>query len=1326
MDQANAADRTIQLTKLLHSSLARLAASVNMGVALFGCDGSLIDSVHWSQTCEPTFGEISANECFSTRPHPKTTTDPAVTPSRCTAGYNFISAPILSGQNQFAILIIGPFLLTESLRTSQEDTFPPLCTAVQCPRSISAAEQPWMLDLLAVNAEMIGLKVDTIAHERTTQKLKESHRQLQGFFQAAPLGLVVSYNKNLIKTNAKFCEITGYAADELINRSCRRFYQSDQEYARVHKELAQHMWQAGKMGYVETKCIRKDGSIRDIALFTAPIDPQDRKSGAAVVFQDITIQKANEEALRTSRDKLESLFRAVPVGLSILRKRHFHAVNEQMATITGYDKDEMILMHLRQFYGSHDEYIRVGEALYTTLWQSGRTDVETKMLRKDGTFRDVHISMTPIDIEDHEAGVAASCVDITERKTNEQMLRHHRGMLQSLFNAVPVGLTIIKNRTIAAINKPLADLLGYPMEDLIHVPTRKFYRSNEEFYRVREELYGKLWRKGRHHHVETELISADGSIHAVSLFAAAIDPNDPEAGAAVAIYDLTEQKNTQKQLQLNEDRFRTIADFTGQLLYDYDIKSGEIIWTGKTAAMTGFPLTELNQLGIEGWFDLVHPADRGDVMEELEAAIREHKLFQSAYRLQKADSSYIHLEEEGVPFYDAHSNPKHMIGIIRDVTSRVEMEQELIASENRYRTLFEAAGNAIIVFHDDIIIDCNQQALQIFRCTREELLGLSLIALSPEFQSDGIPSQYKIDKNNSEIEQGTLQKFEWLHQRFTGELFEAEIYLNPFEYSGMQCIHASLRDITYRKEAEKALRESEYRFRSFYDTNPEGIVLLDFEGVILDTNKAFLRESGYRLDQCVGHHFKEFLLDEYDQARVVEAFVSLKAGVANTVPLECSYKNANDTLIPVSAKGWLVVDNMSQPMYIGIFIKNLSVEKALSREKAALEKQIIQAQKSEAIGTLAGGIAHDFNNILGGIIGYTELALLKMEADEENSTRQYLQRVLEIGHRAKDLVLQILRFSRNAGTRVEPINLIPIVKESSRLLRSTIPSTITIQKNFNIEDDQILGDATQIHQVLMNLATNGYHAMKKTGGTLSIGLERVRLERCKRFLTMEIPPGEYIRLSIQDTGAGMSNTVLERIFEPYFTTKNVNEGTGLGLAVTLGIVKGHKGLIEVETELGAGTCFSLYLPRSTAEIIQNQTNDQRLPLGHGERILVVDDEEYFREIIREGLSLLGYVVDMQSNSPQTLQAFENDPLGYNLLITDLTMPELTGTQLARRVLALNPDLPIILCTGFSETVTEENASHFGIAQLLLKPINIEEMATAVRKVLDAAGTINTN
>ncbi|MGB3226298.1 MAG: response regulator, partial [Desulforhopalus sp.] len=442
-----------------------------------------------------------------------------------------------------------------------------------------------------------------------------------------------------------------------------------------------------------------------------------------------------------------------------------------------------------------------------------------------------------------------------------------------------------------------------------------------------------------------------------------------------------------------------------------------------------------------------------------------------------------------------------------------------------------------------------------------------------------------------------------------------------------------------------------------------------------------------------------------------------RSGIAQNEPLQASYRAKDGKTIPVSFRGWLVVDEESKPLYLGVFIKDLTKEKALAKDKNELEKQVIRAQKSEAIGTLASGIAHDFNNILGGIIGYTELAIYKDPTVIDAKTKKYLDRVLEASNRAKNLVLQILRFSRSTDTMMEPINLTPLVKEALLLLQSTLPKTISIKQIITANPDKILGDSTQIHQVIMNLATNAYHAMRETGGVLTLNISNTTLQSAKQFMSMTIPPGQYIKITVTDTGCGMLPSVVERIFEPYFTTKSVNEGTGLGMAVVSGIVKSHKGLIDIKSIQGKGTIFEVYFPIIQGEETAENFHELNLPVGNGEKILIVDDEEYFLEVVYENLKMLGYHVQPFRNSLEALKEIIDNPYEYDLLITDQTMPEMTGVQLIQEVRKMDNTLPIILCTGFSEVVTEQSARYYGISHFLMKPVNVHDLATAVAKIL---------
>ena len=382
-------------------------------------------------------------------------------------------------------------------------------------------------------------------------------------------------------------------------------------------------------------------------------------------------------------------------------------------------------------------------------------------------------------------------------------------------------------------------------------------------------------------------------------------------------------------------------------------------------------------------------------------------------------------------------------------------------------------------------------------------------------------------------------------------------------------------------------------------------------------------------------------------------------------------------------------------------------------ERLQLELQLQQSQKMEAIGTLAGGIAHDFNNILAAIIGYAELAFSTV--DESDIVRQYLKEVLTAGTRAKDLVQQILTFSRQREETMKPIRPKLIAREVLKLLRASLPSTIEIRQNIESQS-AVLGDPTRIHQVLMNLCTNAAHAMRETGGVLDLRLSDQWLDLEATKIDPNLSPGPYVCLTVSDTGHGMSRWVMDRIFDPFFTTKKEAEGTGLGLSVVHGIVKSLGGAIKVKSTPDIGTTFEVYLPAITHEEEEATITEEATAAGN-EHVLFIDDEPMLVDIARRMLESIGFTVTTRTSPIEALELFRFRPQDFDVVVTDLTMPQMTGDKLAKAILDIRPDLPIILCTGFSESLNEKKAAKDGIRLLLHKPILRKDLAQGINKVL---------
>jgi len=411
-----------------------------------------------------------------------------------------------------------------------------------------------------------------------------------------------------------------------------------------------------------------------------------------------------------------------------------------------------------------------------------------------------------------------------------------------------------------------------------------------------------------------------------------------------------------------------------------------------------------------------------------------------------------------------------------------------------------------------------------------------------------------------------------------------------------------------------------------------------------------------------------------------------------------------------------VLDENGSPLYLLGVSEDITDRKNLEEQGQKLEAQLRHLQKMEAIGTLASGIAHDFNNILSIIIGNSELAMTDMT--DNMSTRTRLQGIFSAGMRGRDLVRQILAFSRQQDEAFVHIQLQPVLKEALKLLRATLPSTIEIHQHIDETCDAIIGDATQIHQVIMNLCTNAYHAMKESNGVLEVSLSTTELVETDlgQFPNAEIGP--HAKLTISDTGVGMPKEILDRCFEPYYTTKGMSEGTGLGLSLVHGIVKSHKGMVRVYSEYGKGTIFNIFVPMIHSKVPSLSSKDSfAIPTG-SERVLVVDDEEQLAAMMELMLERLGYSVTGTTSSREACRIFENAPDDFDLVVTDLTMPNMTGVQLSQKLKKIRPDIPIIICTGFSEHLSSEKARVLGIDGFIMKPVVMKNLAEIIRKALD--------
>jgi two-component system, cell cycle sensor histidine kinase and response regulator CckA len=651
----------------------------------------------------------------------------------------------------------------------------------------------------------------------------------------------------------------------------------------------------------------------------------------------------------------------------------------------------------------------------------------------------------------------------------------------------------------------------------------------------------------------------------------------------------------------------------------------------------------------------------------------------------------------------------------QEIAERRQVDSALRSSEARFRLLIETIPNPVF-FKDEkgFFLGCNAAYAYTIGLPKEKIIGRSLLDLP----GDAFKEVAEIDHRQdlALIQKPGIQVNEAQMLCADGAVRDYMLFKATFrnEHGKVAGLVGIMLDITARKKIEKELKESQILFDSFMRHLPGPAFIKDLHGRYVFVNRAFSQFVGMSTDDGpIGNRDE----DIWDPTTVFQLQANDKA-VRRTRKaasrIETIHMADHKQRYLLTTRFPIFHDNHLTALG-GIAIDITERTEAEHRQKQ-LERQLQQAQKMEALGTLAGGIAHDFNNILASIIGYSQIALVDLPQD--SPVLEYIQRVLDAGERASALVKQILTFSRKGDLEPQPVQVDLIVKEVLQLVRSTLPATITIVQNIESQA-VVMADPVQIHQVMMNLCANAGYAMRDKGGTLTVSLESVNLDKAFTHRYVDLKPGAYIKLSVADTGHGIAAEHINRIFDPFFTTKPKGEGTGMGLSVVHGIITGLKGLTTVSSTPGQGTCFDLYLPVVQQASVPMKRPSEVLPVGT-ERILFVDDEPFQTDMLKHMLGLLGYAVQTCNSGTAALDLFNKDPMAFDIVITDLMMPGMRGDDLAVHLLAVRPDLPVILCSGYGENISTDRTESIGIRAFALKPLSMETLAHLIRKVLGAA------
>ncbi len=895
---------------------------------------------------------------------------------------------------------------------------------------------------------------------------------------------------------------------------------------------------------------------------------------------------------------------------------------------------------------------------------------------------------------DELVGFALFSRDVTRQLNAEKALRESEEKYRQLTESMKdVVVRISSTGKVLYASPTIKEFGGYDPENEIGNDVSKYFQNETDLIRA-TELLSKVSITHQSGDFEFLFKPKNKDPFPVEHTYLPILKNDKVAEIQLVLRDVTERKQAEETLRDSEKKLKTILDTTTDVAALVETSGILLVVNDALAKSLGRKKDEL--IG-KSAFEFLS----SEVAEKRMAII--HKMVASKKPVQWEDEHAGKcFANSTYPILDNNGNVKQIALFAKDITARKKTNDQL---QLQTLVLDQIEDHVTITDLTGDIIYVNESQERSLGLTKDECIGQTTKIYGDDLARGA---------TQEEIVRNTLKNGSW-----RGEVVN---YANDGQDIIMDCRTQVIHDnegnpiylcgiatnITERKLSEQALQESEETARLLMNATTEIAMLVDPEGNIVAANESAAKRFNLTPEELVGKGAFDLLLPEVRERRqkVFRQFLVDKKPIR--LEDENNGSHFDNSVYPL-------LDKDGNIRLVAMFAQDITARKLSEQALRDSEERLQQSQKMESIGTLAGGIAHDFNNILFPVVGHSEMLL--EDIPQDSPLRNHIEEIHSGALRAKDLIKQILAFSRQDSIEIKLIKIQPIVKEALKLIRSTIPTSIEIKQYIMKDCGVIKADPTQIHQIVMNLATNAYHAMEDAGGTLQIGLKEIAFGE-QDVINQEMEPGLYACLTVGDTGNGIGKDVRAKIFDPFFTTKELGKGTGMGLSVVHGIVKKAGGSIQVDSQPDKGTKFHVYLPIvksiSGQQVIKTTGTNQ----GGTEQILLVDDEEAIVTVEKEMLERLGYQVVSRTSSVEALEAFRGNPDKFDVVITDMNMPNMSGDRLATELVKIRPDIPVVLCTGFSETMPEEKAAAMGIKKFLMKPITIKDLSKMIRGVLD--------
>ncbi len=1160
---------------------------------------------------------------------------------------------------------------------------------------------------------IIGAIRDITEQKKAEEALLESELKYRTLIEASLAGVYIVQDGLFRFVNKQWCEIYGYAYEEVVDKLCPMDLAHPDDRHIIRKDETR-LGVGSDYAASTHRCIRKDGDVIIVHVLGSPMIHRGRAASSGTVY-DVTEQKKAEEELRQKTALLEAQVNASPDGIivvdagrKVLQNRRVNDLLKIPSHIAESDDDEAQVEWVKSQVKNPEQFRDRIAYLVAHPYENLRDELELE----DGTVLERYCGPV-IGKDGKRYGGIVILRDITQRRRAEEALRASRLQLSEAMNLAKIvywEADLVTKEFI--FNDPFYALYGASAEQEggYRMPVQEYatrFVHPDDLPLFHQALERSAATPGPAFVIDTEhrIIRRDGEVRHI-LARSRIVKDD--SGRTVEIHgtnqDITERKKMQEAVLESEEKFRLLFERSADpTLFLYE---GKFIDWNEAAARDLGCLSGDDIIGI-GPVD-ISPERQPDgrlssekVRELIDETLRNGvNRFEWVHRNSSGEDRWIDVSLTVIPIHGR----KIIYTVWRDISERKRAEDGLKQAEAKYRAIFENATMGIFqTTLEGRAVNANP--------AHARILGFDSPQELMDFATQRSVERYVNPQDRARmtelcLKHGFVEGFEAeLYRRDGSEIWVSMNVRAVKDAEGnVVCFEGAMEDITARRQAENALRKSEQRFRSLVETTSDWVWEVDPDGVFTYASPKVRDILGYGPEEVIGKRPFDFT-DQYEAERVAALF-------NNIVQLRKPFSGLENASIRKDGRK-AVLETSGVPVFDndGAFLGFRGINRDVT-ERKHLESQLQQSQKMEAIGTLAGGIAHDFNNILMALVGYA--ALLRMKIGD-TTLYSYVDEILAASQKATDLVQSLLAFSKQQAIRLESVSLQGIIEGTEKLLKRLVTEDIAIKTFLAPENITIMADKTQIDQILFNLATNARDAMPQ-GGTFTIETSVVELDDEFRRFHGYGKPGRYALLSVSDTGTGMDRATQRRIFDPFFTTKEVGKGTGLGLSTVYGIVKQHNGYIAVYSEPGSGTTFHIYLP--TVDEIGREEEPARLAVKRGcETILVAEDSEELRGLISRILTEYGYTTVEAVDGTDAVEQFEKADK-IDLLIFDSVMPKKNGREAYNEICRIKPGVKVIFTSGYTRDVFLDKGVEDGKFNFLQKPISPDALLQKVRQTLD--------